>query len=277
MATQISFQLRSTVALCVCLLLSSPAAGRAQGAGAAGYSAEPFSDGEYLRFKIKYGFIRLGTLELRQKRIDSLLTVVTLRANSTGGLPLITFHREFRSVMERSGSVTRDYRITRDGDAGAEFACTFDPETRIASMRGAALGGSGTKQLRLEGPFYDGVAFLMFVRCISARPGILSVCSIMDFKPARTRVFCPAFREEVEVAAAPHPLRARKIETRASWKDHAAAGMTGNLDIWVSDDGAAVPLRAEMQISVGSIRLELETYARAGWKPGAEDAAGGGR
>jgi hypothetical protein len=47
--------------------------------------------------------------------------------------------------------------------------------------------------------------------------------------------------------------------------------MSGEFHGWVTDDDAAVILKAEVKILLGSVRIELESYERTGWSPLLED------
>jgi len=44
--------------------------------------------------------------------------------------------------------------------------------------------------------------------------------------------------------------------------------MKGPFRGWFSDDDAAIPLKAKVEIFLGSIVLELESYERPGWSRG---------
>ena len=43
--------------------------------------------------------------------------------------------------------------------------------------------------------------------------------------------------------------------------------MSGTFKGWISNDEAAVPVRAEVKILLGSLVIELEDFTREGWIP----------
>lgn len=44
-------------------------------------------------------------------------------------------------------------------------------------------------------------------------------------------------------------------------------GLTGEFISWLSADEARIPIKAQFNVSIGSISLELEKYKRTGWEP----------
>ncbi|MBK9333544.1 MAG: hypothetical protein IPM96_14365 [Ignavibacteria bacterium] len=43
-------------------------------------------------------------------------------------------------------------------------------------------------------------------------------------------------------------------------------GLSGEFAGWFSDDEARVPLKSQMNVIIGSVTLELNSYKRSGWK-----------
>ena len=47
----------------------------------------------------------------------------------------------------------------------------------------------------------------------------------------------------------------------------AVFGLTGDFSGWFSNDTAKIPLRAKLQVKIGSVSLELKCWKRKNWKP----------
>jgi hypothetical protein len=44
-------------------------------------------------------------------------------------------------------------------------------------------------------------------------------------------------------------------------------GLTGPFEGWFSNDDARVPIRANMEVMLGSVKVELIGWNRGGWNP----------
>jgi hypothetical protein len=45
-------------------------------------------------------------------------------------------------------------------------------------------------------------------------------------------------------------------------------GLSGEFAGWYSNDEARIPLKSQMNVIIGNVTLELDSYKRTGWKPG---------
>ncbi len=120
--------------------------------------------------------------------------------------------------------------------------------------------------LRNAPPYVEGPSLFALARCLSHSRKVLSVPTLVNGKVSATDLDFTQSREEVEVDAIDHPVWTQKYTGTAQWTG-GAAGLSGDFTGWVSDDDAAVPIKAEMKVILGSIHVELEQWDRAGWTP----------
>jgi hypothetical protein len=73
--------------------------------------------------------------------------------------------------------------------------------------------------------------------------------------------------EDIKISAWPFPVRTRKYTGTADWEGGTSQGLSGRFTGWVSEDFAAVIIRAEMKVILGSVRIELESWERPDWTP----------
>jgi len=73
--------------------------------------------------------------------------------------------------------------------------------------------------------------------------------------------------EWLEVEAFDQPVKTRRYDGFAFWEGGTSAGLSGAFSGWLTEDSAAVTVRAEMQVFMGSVVIELEEYNRPGWLP----------
>jgi hypothetical protein len=69
---------------------------------------------------------------------------------------------------------------------------------------------------------------------------------------------CDAFDDDVET---------KELFGKANFTASALAGFTGEFRGWFSNDEAAIPIYAELTISLGTIDVELEYWKRGPWNP----------
>jgi hypothetical protein len=62
-----------------------------------------------------------------------------------------------------------------------------------------------------------------------------------------------------------YPVDVVKFEGVAEFKG--IFGLTGEFTGWFSNDDARVPIKANMEVIIGSVTIELMQWKRAGWLP----------
>ena len=70
---------------------------------------------------------------------------------------------------------------------------------------------------------------------------------------------CPAFEDK--------EIQTYVVDGRAEMGDSAPLGASGKFTAYITKDEAAIPIRIEMKIAIGSISLVLDKAERAGWQP----------
>jgi hypothetical protein len=70
---------------------------------------------------------------------------------------------------------------------------------------------------------------------------------------------------EEEVDAIKYPVDVVHFEGEAGFVG--IFGLTGGFEGWFSNDAAQVPILARMKVILGSVKIELIKWKRAGWTP----------
>lgn len=232
-----------------------------------------FRAGEELVYAVKWNFIPLGRIIIRTN-IDSADTnrvMVLMVVESTPGLPFISIRDVNRSVIDRNHSNTLRYTGKHwKGDDTLSIEYVYDQETKTLTFSEWDLTENVSLHREVSNdipPFVDGNALFFYARWRSSSGKSFRVPTVVDGKLSYTTLTFSGEREAIEVDAIPGPVVVRKYTGRAEWTGGSSAGLSGEFTGWVSDDPAAVPVRAEMQIALGSITIELEQWKRSGWTP----------
>jgi hypothetical protein len=247
----------------------------ARGACSQNAATGVFQAGEELQYKVQWNFMRLGTIVLRTERDtssqDSSLYRVTMNVESNPALVFISIHEHNESLVSRFDVHSMKYLGTHcSGGDSSEIQYTYDRASRRVSyaekdLRGGTLRYSGT--LENVPPFVEGASLLFYARHKSHSGKAYGVPTMVNNRLHKTRLDFSGAAEDLEIDAVPHPVRSLRYGGTAEWKGGTSAGLSGEFTGWVSDDDAAIPLRAEMSVLVGSITIELEKWKRDGWVP----------
>ncbi|MCZ7555359.1 MAG: DUF3108 domain-containing protein [Bacteroidia bacterium] len=249
-------------------LLPSPCRGQNSSVPAS-YTPRPFSDGEVLRYAVRWKFIRLGSIVIRQESQQAgsrMLMRVRMMAKSASGLPFIDVRLRNQALLQPAFPHCLDFSMKTEHDPAELTRYQLDTSAAILTMELHDREKLISKKTRKENRrVYDAVGMFMLVRGLAGSGGRTSIPVLIDGEIVESRAHSSAAIEYLEVPAFPKSLPVTKTVIRSDWVNNAAGGLGGNIDVWCTADGAALPLRAEMGIAIGSIVLELEEVQRPGW------------
>jgi hypothetical protein len=259
----------------VLAILAMMAAGRPGYGGEAVRDCRVFEPGEELRYAVRWKFVRLGTMVVRTVRDSSCRTPeetrVTMAVASNPDISIIAIREWNESIINTvSLSSVRFRGKHTNGDETVLISQTYDPASRL--MTHVVTDASTLRQVRADTlrdcePYVEGPALLFHTRAIARSLGIFDVPTCVNGKVGNTRLRFGGKIEEITIGAVRRPVRTRAFDGCAEWTGGSSAGVSGAFAGWMSDDDAAVPIKAELKILVGSITLELESWIRPGWTP----------
>jgi hypothetical protein len=235
-------------------------------------------DEEILRYRVSWGMIRLGTITIRTST-DSLRSHgavrVSMLVESNPGLFFIKLREYNESLIDAESCFSREYFGDFRFKGKRELIRTaFNPDLRRAwYIASDPRTGAVKRSIQInDSPEYvDGPSLIHFTRSHAHRNEILTVATmvsgeirntVLDFSGGHEKLFLPALNKEVY---------AKRYSGTADWKGGTSQDLFGAFTGWITPDEDAVILRAEMKISVGTIRIELEEWQKPGWDPVAAD------
>jgi hypothetical protein len=233
---------------------------------------EIFAEEEWLRYKVKWGFIRVGSVEVIQKRMDtagSAKFVVQIKLESAP-LPFINLYCVNRSILNSSNPVNEHFNLYLGKDHQNITAYTFDQLNHkiymSATDHGDFVRSDTLNDMQIA---YDAGGIFTMMRILSAYDTTVCLPTLSEFQLKNTELVFTNETKKLKVSAVDSSVSARYFEGTAHWVGTSWAGVKGPFSGWVSADKAAVPLKIKMKISFGSVTLELEEYLRPNW-PSAE-------
>lgn len=217
----------------------------------------PFQNGEVLRYKVKWGFIRLATIELSQKALGPALPAtyeVLLKVKGT----------RLKSTLNPASLASRVFLQEEGGERTRRVTCRYEPDSGLIAMEELeAERVIVRKTVPFEGVYVDLVGLIMAMRSFCSSAARVSLPTVVGCALGSTDLRFAADAQPVKLGIFQQAVRARYMTGRTDWK--ALGGVSGPIEAWLSDDAAAVPLKIRLNSSLGRVTLELEAIQRLDW------------
>ena len=226
------------------------------------YESHAFRPGETLTYKVKWGFLRLGTLVVKQEYADPdypQYMQVWLNGESANGLPFIDVFFRSTALLDIAHPTSILYELFSDREDRRRTAYVYDPTNKrlfaLETMHGEIVR---LDTLEAPMPYYDGLGLFMFARCTSGSDTTVMLPTVMDYDLSQTSIRFSNATEEIDVVAFDDPVQAFSFHGSTTWEGSSFGGMTGDFSGWVSTDSTRTVLKAAVEIFLGSVTIELE-------------------
>jgi tetratricopeptide (TPR) repeat protein len=212
---------------------------------------------EALRYRVKYLFFRIASLTLEaddpMPRAGSPAQRVVFTAKSNPGIFFFHIDSRFETEIGADGAVLTHRHVADDSDSGADAAgYETDREAGRLTVRSVRDGLFGYDVLPLPPNAQDGVSVLQLARALARTRGSAEVPTAVDLTWKTTRLRTVG-TERIRWHG--RDVQTVRIQTSGSYRG--PGGLSGVVDIWISDDERALPCKARMKVAVGSVGLEL--------------------
>jgi hypothetical protein len=234
-----------------------------------------FALGEELRYVVRWKFLRLGTISVRTLPDSSDPTGekvrVVMLVESNPAIPFVRIREYNESVVDTgSGQSFRYLGIHGSSEERRAVRHSYDSAMhRVTATLTDEQTGVLLQQNILENVdwYVEGTSLFFYARLASRSGKACDVPTIVQGAIHHTRLQYDRQSEDITIDAWDQAIPARRIQGTADWTGGTSAGLSGEFSGWISDDVAAIPLRAELQIILGTIEVELEHWQRVGWNP----------
>ncbi|HET7152769.1 MAG TPA: DUF3108 domain-containing protein [Candidatus Kapabacteria bacterium] len=234
-------------------------------------NASIFQIGEELDYDVKFFSFRLGriviTMDSVRRENGRNVWIAHIRMDSQEGLPFVSLHGVSEAHIDESG-YTRYFLGSEKGSDGnwdyVKYLPDY-PDQKITIENGK--GGQISKQFDINTPYKynDGLSLIYYARRNAAYKKYVSVPTLVQSDSGHTFINFLGERESQDIDAVNYPIDCVHFTGNASWTG--AYGLTGRFEGWFSNDNARVPIRARVNLYVGSVSLELVRWNHAGWSP----------
>lgn len=222
------------------------------------------SVGEKLTYKVTWGVFKLGTLKfsvldtLRTK--DQLIYQVQMNIDSNPWLFFVNMHSTFISKMtENNTLIMAKYRETIDDEVyNSIYEFDYDKKKVYVHYEGVE---NQRQPLDKEIPIinnnlHDGIS-MVYYACRNCEEVKKEHIPVFDkAKESYLDINFTGKQDSIDIDYFPDKVAAYYINGNAKFKS--TAGFSGDFEGWFSPDKQHVPLKAKMNVFIGSVQLELQ-------------------
>ncbi len=225
-----------------------------------------FKTGERLTYKVKFGFIKLGTLVIETGAPQQGNQIKTRLKFWSAQVPFLDTKDVVDDVIDTASvCLMRFEEHGYDGEKKLNRTFFYDPAQKTISYSDPTVTNRIIPDVR---PFSDALTLFFNLRewngsnaryffPLRGHEGEKLVNC--NFTRNEKEQECPAFDDK--------EIQTYIVDGRAEMGDSAPLGASGKFTAYITKDAAAIPIRIDMKIAIGSISLILDKVERAGWQP----------
>ena len=239
-------------------------------ANAANFQIRP---GEELEYEVSFFGVKLGKIKVVTEANSAANGKNNYRAkvymDSYSGIPFVDLHAIFDSWIDPSISYSNKFESTikLDKDRWQFQKMTFNyDKNEIINEKWVNKVRYETIKVNTEGKkMCDGGGLFFFARQFTDLKKSVKVPTIIDRDINYTYINFHGKRETIKTDYMPYPVRTIYFDGKLDWKG--VYGLSGKFEGWFSDDEARIPIKAQMNVYVGSVQINLIKWRRANWAP----------
>ncbi len=226
--------------------------------------------GEDLTYIVKYAFLNLGEVRFRvleKANINNTSVYKTIAyIDSYPDLPFVSIHQIYESYIDSTIFPLKFIaKIFGDDTVLVKYDFIGNSEVKMQKEKrnGTELWFDSTAQTNHR--MQDGLSILYFARMNFGKQQSLSVPCIVNEKEETVELKFYDDPEPVEIDSVEYQINCLYLD---GYTDFVSVyGLTGYFEGWFSNDEFAVPIRAKMNVIIGSINLELIKWNEKLWTP----------
>ncbi len=230
------------------------------------------SSGEVLEYEVSYLGVPLAKIKVVNEGSVNLYGrprhKVKTYINTYSHVPMVDVNAIFESWFDRAyGYSVQFVRNLKLGENNWEYQkVTFDySQNRIDNKKWVKkkLMHHSTSKFSEGRRFHDPLALFFAARKLAREKKSTSIPTFFDHEPFFTWIKCPGKKENIKVSNIDDPVRTIYMKGKANWS--AGYGMKGEVEGWLTDDAAAVPVKGKIDFIIGKITVNLVKWNKNEW------------
>ena len=226
--------------------------------------------GEELTYIVKYAFLNLGEVKFHIKNnmvIDGKkITETIAHMDSYEGLPFVDLHQTYYSFIDSNFYPVEFLGLMLEEDTNY-VKYIFENDSLIKITKGDYNSGKikFDSTAIVEKKCQDGLSILFYARKFVGMDTTLYIPCFVNEKEEKTKINFYSKNESVEIDNVDYEIGCMKIDGETDFVS--VYGLTGEFEGWFSNDVQSVPIKAKMNVIIGSVTLELIKWDNKHWEP----------
>ncbi len=234
-----------------------------------------FFAGERLQYKVSWLFFRLGTIVVTTEKLPPStageMYRVVIRVESNPTIFFVSVHNEYESIISAS-SVKPIAFTARELGSSDTIVTQYFLNEDLRQLRMVQWHDPGQTERKEEvldsvNIFYEGASMFFLARSLIHSALTVTVPTLVQFDLFNTDITITKNVEAVSIDALDDDVETLELHGYAHFVESSLGGLTGEFQGWFTNDEAAIPVLAKMQLSLGTANIELEEWSRGSWSP----------
>jgi hypothetical protein len=233
-------------------------------------AAEPVVQvGEELVYEVSYSGVKLGSITMKTEGMQAYngeqVYKMKCTMKSYPSIPFVGLHVTYESWIDKSLTNSEKFvgNYEDNGWVYQEILFNYDKHT-LSNQKFKNKQKIFSKQMEISGKMNDGLSLFFLARKYSKNKKSYRLPVFVDDTAAAVINFTGK-KEDVQIEAVKYPVKTIYLNGNLEFKG--VYGLSGKYQGWFSDDNARIPIKAEMNVMVGKVKIELKSWKRTGWNP----------
>ncbi len=226
---------------------------------------------EELLYEVSFLGIKLGTIRIETDPNEQLDGKLVHKAkayiDSYSGIPFVDLHAVFTSWFDPS--ISFSYKFTssiKEKDYWLFDQILFDYKNKKVIVEKFKKNQKYySNVISTSKKWNDGLSLFFLAREYTKSQKNIKIPTLMDKDTAYTYINFYNGKQTIKIESIDYPVRTVHFTGKAEWTG--IYGLSGYFEGWFSDDDASIPIKAKMNVYIGSINIELIKWNRKGWVP----------
>lgn len=232
-------------------------------------------NGEELNYIVYYGFIKIGEVNMKIAKMstenDKIIYLAKSTMKSYEGIPFVNLNILFESDLVYNGKEIYSKRfkaVDHQDNAVITVEYKFNYDSNYVYVRKDNNGKvERDEKIKFNEnvKFQDGLSLLYRARMDSFTTENFLIPVFMNESETSVSYYFSSLKEEVFISL--FDFDVKTIRCNGVTNFEGVFGLGGEFAGWFSADDMRIPIRSQLNVVIGSITLELNSFKRPGWNP----------
>jgi len=235
-------------------------------------SPREFVVGEEITYVVKYYLLKLGEIKLRvvSKKVVNGKPVYNAVGyiDSYSGVPLVDLHMIYETRFNDSYFSNYFKGLVRKKEYTTFTDYTFDYSAAKVKVRQGKVNpyelwtdSTGVASTQYQ----DGLSIFYYARAYSGKKKSSNLPCLVNEKHVYAKINFHDEVDKIHIDAVDYDIAVQHLDGETNFVS--VFGLTGFFEGWFSNDEAAIPIVAKLNVIVGRVSVELISWKRPGWMP----------